>query len=160
MIQQTPKTRTMNTYHIEYIQDDEFYDVNQYNIIHIHMAEYNQREEMWNLWLKTNLFKIRQNPIKFQTSEMWNQALKQKYILNHRFYEFEHIFPSEFITKDTFDIVRQFCIPEETKIYYIKHFSDRIWEKRRAFCTIINQPEFQKTTNLNSDVLRQVASFI
>jgi hypothetical protein len=186
MLQQTPKTTTtMNTYPIEYISDREFMlrflhypdsrtenDYNRafnYDKSYIeYIPERFQTQEMWNLYVESYYFTITNIPKKFQTPEIWYKALKNQCCSNwldddpdypRLNDEIEYIFPIELITKNTFDIVRQFIIPKE-KMYYIKFFSYRIWEKRRAFCIIINQPGFETTTKLNSDVLKLVASFI
>jgi len=187
MLQQIKKTTiTMNTYPTQDISEHEFMmrNFNDFpNLITendckkaliysidnvVYIPERFQTQEMWNLYVKSKYFRITLIPIKFQTQEMWNEALKEKYILNHPLYGLDYLYrthgieyycPSEFITKNTIDIVREFCI-SEYKMYYIKYFSDCIWKKRRAFCIIINKSGFQTKTKLNLDVLKLVVSFI
>jgi hypothetical protein len=187
MLQQIKKTTTtMNTDPIEYISELEFMkriingfpeitendyknalNYNKRNVIYI--PERFQTQEMWNLYAESTYFVISVIPKKFQTPQMWNQILRDHYICMIRYRyrqstaeddENEDVYPSELITKKTFEIVRKFSIPEEDQMWIIEYLSDLIWKKRCAFCTIINQPGFERTTKLNLDVLKLVASFI
>ena len=186
MLQQIKKTTTtMNTYPIEDISEREFMMgllmtpddsitendckkaliYSKDNVVYIH--ERFQTQEMWNLYVKSKYFDISVIPKKFQTPEMWNEILGDHYIymIPYRYRQCtdeddEIEYPSELITKKTFEIVRKFSIPEEDQMWIIEYLSDLIWKKRCAFCTIINQPGFERTTKLNLDVLKLVASFI
>jgi hypothetical protein len=122
-----------------------------------HIPKHFRTQEMWNVFGIGNITNLKNTPIKFQNAKTWNETLK--IYLKHRIFSIFYAIPIEFINRETFDIVRQFSIPPEYD-YFIDLWSYHIWKKRCAFCTIINQPGFERTTKLNLDVLKLVASFI